>query len=284
MKHNVIIPVWNREKYLKQCVSGLQHTASIYNMKTLFGIFSDISFFDREKNTRILIATDEENNDIYNYLNTTKAYGSDVIYVNLNKTAIQKNKASFINGILGQVEEYFDFDIVSIVDVDMIYNPSFYYTIEQEIDDDTYIISSGYKLSEKATMELFKTKDKITYSDITPDMIDPEYELMGNTGAYPSQITLTKNLYNKILDIMQSDKLYSEEFLGWGGEDSYLSFFSRHCAEAGLFKKKVIPDMWYHLWHPPADKSNIDINLEKLYTLDEVNKRKIAEYIKRNGG
>ena len=101
---------------------------------------------------------------------------------------------------------------------------------------------------------------------------------------YPSQITLSKTLYHKILSILERETLYDNRFKQWGGEDSELSFFSRVCGQHNIFKKKYHFDMWHHLYHKRAwedgtfDQKQYDKNVILLNDLHKVNVTKIQNY------
>jgi hypothetical protein len=189
------------------------------------------------------------------------------------------NKSKLINGKLKEIENEIEEGYISIVDVDMIYTPDFFDIIENEVDDKTYLISNGFKLTQMATEEIFSATDTIGYLNINEADLDQRLAKESEVFAYPSQITFSLKLYHKMLDILGTDTLYHEGFEGWGGEDSYLSFFSRYCENAGLLKKRTVNDMWYHLWHPSQNEAS-QRNLQLFKKLNTENQKKVIEYAK----
>ena len=126
------------------------------------------------------------------------------------------NKAALLNyGLEVMVP---DFDWLSIVDVDMMYNPKFFNTIDMNISDRSYLVSTGTQLS--------------------------------NGDVYPgaSQISISRTVYELFQNIY-GEKLYCEDFEGWGGEDSDLSLKSIDMKKEDLIDRRVISDMWIHRNH-----------------------------------
>ncbi len=181
----------------------------------------------------------------------------------------------------GLLEMRSDFDFVSIVDLDILYNPKFFDEISK-LDDNTYFISSGYKMVSHASPDVIMSISG--FNDLST-FIDPSVQHENHRKLYPSQITLSKSLYNKLVTILDNGgKLYNEQFLSWGGEDSALSIFSRYCEEVGILKKVYSHDMWYHIWHDREcdkidfDKDQYNNNLNLLKKLNSENQRKVMEY------
>jgi hypothetical protein len=228
MKYNVIVPFRGRRAYRKQCLKSLDIAA-------------------KGKDVVITLVTDED----HFTFDEDEHYDVPTTLFMLPQEDEQFNKSRLLNKGLRMMRQ--DFDYVSIVDCDMIYNPKFFDITNLGALDDVYFISGGYKLTGSGTSYLFN--HYIPYNQIPGFCIDPTSVHENNNGLYPSQITLTKYLYHKLLDILQTKDLYHEGFIGWGGEDSYLSFFSRACERAGLLKRHYDKNMWYHLWHPPAKES-----------------------------
>jgi hypothetical protein len=264
LKFNVIIPTRGREKYLDHCITNLIIAASGKDVSIY--IISDENYYVLSKNQ-------------------DKLYGEGirVFSYKVQKKYEQFNKSYLINAGLSRMRK--DFNYVSIVDADMMYNPNFFDAIIDICKKDVYFISGGYKLNQAAKYWVFE--DNWRYTDIPKSSGSytrtTEYE--NDNQLYPSQITLSYNLYNKLLSILQTKSLYHEGFIGWGGEDSYLSFFSRECEKRGIIKKIYLSHIWYHLWHPPAkeskefDKGQHDKNVNLLYHLNEINRTKIEEYL-----
>ncbi len=189
-------------------------------------------------------------------------------------------RAKFLNAGLAAMGK--DFNYVSIIDGDMIYRKDFF-RIVQGIDEDTYFVSGGLKLEEEFTRQcLVNSTD---FYGVSIDHIIEESRKENRRMLYPSQITLSKTLYYKILSILERETLYDNRFRGWGGEDSELSFFSRACHQAGVFKKEYHPSIWHHLFHlrpwddGSFDKKQHDKNVLLLNDLHKVNVTKMQNYI-----
>ena len=178
-------------------------------------------------------------------------------------------KSALLNRGLKEMRQ--DFDFISIVDLDMVYRPDFFKIISK-IGDDIYFISSGYALDRERS-------EDITYRS-------PSYEILLSPFTCPgrSQVTISKKIYSMFLDILDSDKLYDEFFVGWGGEDSALSFLSTICMIHGLLNKIEAPGMWYHLWHEKATSTpeQADRRTELLRYLDTEYSYKVKDYVSKN--
>jgi hypothetical protein len=250
-KFNVIIAKRGRDKYLRRCLESLNEVAYGYNVNIFIG--TDDSYAQLK--------------DCYRHLS--------INFIRVCHTGYF-NKSKLLNEALRVMDK--DFDFVSIVDVDMIYNPDFFSKIiETVISNEIYMISVGYKLTKDSTKLLIH--HSIPWNTMMPqDCIDKEEKAKGKF-IYPSQVTMSKDLYTKLTYILGTGKLYDETFKGWGGEDSYLSFFSTECHNQGIIQKKYVENMWYHLWHPPTyNKEQHEKNLQYLEHVKLLNKKKIVDW------
>jgi hypothetical protein len=198
------------------------------------------------------------------------AEGHDVeVYCMADETEQPFNKSRLLNGALKAMRP--DFDFVSIVDIDMIYRPGFFDIIGQQRDD-VYFISRGYSLPMVASMGVISCLPTMEQLHITT-----KSECPGR-----SQITLSKSLYLKLLDVLGTDKLYDERFISWGCEDSALSFLSTYCHRAGLLQRIEQNYIWYHLWHekPKIDPVYELNNKELLKQLSLEYSVKVRDYVK----
>ena len=198
-----------------------------------------------------------------------KGYDVSVSVVQDDKLDQPFCKSALLNKGLKEMRQ--DFDFVSIVDLDMVYRPDFFKIIN-EIDDDTYFAALGYALDRDHSEEMIRRQ--LSYS--TP--------LSHFVCSGRSQITISKKIYSMFLDILGSEKLYDERFIGWGAEDSALSFLSTTCKRHGLLNKIELPEMWYHMWHEHTDPTT-----ERMYNcmallrnLDIEYSAKVKDYVSKN--
>jgi hypothetical protein len=229
-KFNIIIAFRDRTKQLRSCLNNLDIAAEKYDVNVT--LISDKSF-------------SFEKNEYYNNLNTS--------FYQVSRKYIPFNKSYLLNYGLKLMRKNFDY--VSVIDADMVYNTNFFKIIEN-LQDNTFCISNGYKLTQKETDYILD--NEIKFDDIkaltqkTDTKNGANYRNTKHAVIFPSQITLSKNLYKILVDILGSDKLYCEKFIGWGGEDTLIFKFLQECANAGICKGKYGYDIWYHLNHKPA--------------------------------
>lgn len=207
---NVIIPKTGRDTFLDVCLFYLDKAASAVDLVV---------------NVYVI---DTKNLELPSYKN---------IKVTSHQLPAHKmfNKALLLNCGLGIMEQ--DFRFVSVVDVDMIYSKDFFLRLESTVMKRTYVFSTGVYLNEKDTEEFIHNR---------PDIVSIE-------GAYPrisgpSQVTMHNNVYKTFQNIY-GDKLYCEDFVGWGGEDSDLSYRAREMHKAGLINRVELNYAWYHMYH-----------------------------------
>lgn len=169
------------------------------------------------------------------------AVGCDII-----NSDVQFNKSKLLNHGLAVMRK--DFDYVSIVDIDLIYNKRFFDTIVERVGGDIYFVSSGYKIDASSSVVVLNdTKNVVEWKDLSTS-IDPDEQGLNEQKKYPSQVTMTKDLYERMIAVLGT--LYCEDFKGWGGEDSALSMLSYAAERVGVFRKIYDHTMWYHLHHP----------------------------------
>ena len=253
--HNVIIPKRGRDDHFEVCMVYLNKAAA---------------YIDTPVNVYVVTETDFKIKAMMLNLNiVTVPIDYDPVFC----------RAKFLNVGLAAMSK--DFNYVSIIDGDMIYRKDFFRLV-QEIDTDTYFISGGVKLEEEFTRRcLINSTDfyRLSTNDIDEKSITENKRML-----YPSQITLSKTLYHKILSILDRETLYDNRFIGWGGEDSEISFFSRVCHTEGVFYKRYSHNIWHHLFHlrpwddGTFDKKQHDKNVILLNDLHKTNVIKIQNY------
>lgn len=265
LRHNIIVAKRDRDEYLECCLRSIDEAANRADV--------DVCVY----------VIDDENNGYLEYIDSDIEFKRRICvrYICAVRKDESFNKSRLLNQ--GFQEMRGDYDFVSIVDVDMILNPVFFQHFELFKNDlkkdSVYHISEGVKLIEGSEQQL-----ATTYESIEKSLIDSVSIEENKRHLYPSQITLSKNMYEKLLDILKTDKLYHEGFVGWGGEDSYLSFFSRYCEQYGLLRKVYVPNMWYHVWHPRDccqvgfDKTQYDKNVQLLHEQKDILEQKVRYY------
>jgi hypothetical protein len=150
------------------------------------------------------------------------------------------NKAKLLNYGLETMNSGFDW--LSIIDVDMIYHTRFFETIDTYMTNRAYIICSGMYLDPKQTEE---------YKNLL--IKQPYY----SNGTYPgaSQISMSKQVY-ELFQKIYGEKLYCEDFIGWGGEDSDVSLRALDLKTLGLIDRIKIKDMWMHMNHDKREENS----------------------------
>lgn len=259
-KFNIVIAKRDRDEYLKLCLHYLNIAAQGYDVEVTISCddMSNLMEFNtfnfRFSNLNILWLSNEKINNFC--------------------------KSKLLNKALLNMR--YDFDYVSIVDIDMIYRKDFFSFLLKHMSDDLYLISHGYKLEQKSFKKLyFDTLLNIDWQNIG-NLIDKNLQHEGaSLTTYPSQITLSKKLYVKLVDILNTGDLYDENFIGWGGEDSYLSFFSSYCEKLGILKKQCMADIWYHIWHPSVRDNKLhNSNIEYFNSIIKINEKKAQQYLR----
>jgi hypothetical protein len=146
------------------------------------------------------------------------------------------NKSILLNHGLNKMRS--DYSFFSIVDVDMNYSNTFFDVVSSKAYEKAYIVCQG------------RNQDSTV-----------------NRG--PSQITLSKKLYQLFLQIY-GENFYDESFVGYGAEDSEISFKSRDMKNSGLLDKIILPDMWIHVYH---EKRELSINNLELFEFKKQNNK-----------
>jgi|PlaIllAssembly_1097288.scaffolds.fasta_scaffold153897_3 hypothetical protein len=230
-KGNVLIAKRGRDSYLRTCLHYLNKANSSNKYDIQITVIDDSDYLP----------------------NDTKLDHISVNYIQFKTGSRFFNKAKLLNVGLRKMRP--DFDWVSVVDIDMVYAPSFFDSVCIDRPGCPYIISTGYKLDDISTAVVMTTHT--SFEEILPLVTGEPF-----TNA-PSQITLARSTINLLSRIFDSDKIFCEEFEGWGGEDSEMSFKARELAKHQLITKYHIPNMWYHLWHEDSrDETQFQKNLE----------------------
>jgi tetratricopeptide (TPR) repeat protein len=153
------------------------------------------------------------------------------------------NKSRLLNNAI--VNARLNYDILIIVDLDMVYSERFLDLISYLIGQYDHIISFGFKISE--TDSKFIIEELPSFNAIKA----LKREIM-DTG---SQISLNKKACRKIMEVAGRQQLYNEYYEGWGCEDSEISAITGDLEKMGIIKTALVDNMWYHLWHENAYES-----------------------------
>jgi hypothetical protein len=82
------------------------------------------------------------------------------------------------------------------------------------------------------------------------------------------------------MDVFKSPRLMKDDYVGWGAEDSELSYKSRLLENAGLLIRVEVPDMWVHLCHPLAyDECLYQLNVQRLRSASRQADLLLREYL-----
>jgi hypothetical protein len=165
----------------------------------------------------------------------------NVYYTHLEQTSNHFNKAKLLNYGLEIMNQ--DFRWLSIVDVDMIYSAHFFSVINSLTSLRSYIITTGNYLDKALTDYYMLTLDE-------PNT----YEGIKCSGA--SQISISPEVY-KLFKSIYGDKMYCEDFISWGGEDSDISFKSVDLQRYNLIDRRKIESMWLHLQHNQSKSDHL---------------------------
>lgn len=161
------------------------------------------------------------------------------------------NKSMLLNNALKHARE--DFDIISFIDLDIIYDDKFFEIMKYLINHYDYIVTTGYKLPQEESESIKKSLGDL--------------DLLKQLGSYenyapPSQISINKRAYLEMIKASGREQLFNEYYEGWGCEDSELSAISAYLNQKGIIKKTMMHGMWYHLWHEiEHDKNTFNKNL-----------------------
>lgn len=159
-------------------------------------------------------------------------------------------------------------DYLSIMDIDICYRRNFFDYISKTIHSNEIVVSGGIKANREISRIILRGNVEAgIVEQITPS-------------NYPSQITMKPKTYKLLLDVLGSDKLYDERFVGWGGEDSSVSALIRALDKRGIVKRIYADNMWVHLWHDEGYKNSSDTERNmKLYQQLEIEyQKKAREY------
>jgi hypothetical protein len=158
-----------------------------------------------------------------------------------------------------------DFDVLTMIDIDMIYPPNFFDSISKTIKSFDYIVSTGFKLN-GLNSEYIRTN----LPDINSDYFkNGEYFPKG-----PSQISMNRKCYD--IFIKKWGHIYNDEYKAWGHEDSDISFKSEFLRKKRFITKGTLPKVWYHLHH---DKNSF--NQEQYNKNEEVFQKMRSQLIGR---
>lgn len=155
------------------------------------------------------------------------------------------NKSKLLNHSLEIMREIDKSGFVCVFDIDMIYCSDFFKKIKDSfLKGNNYIVSYGQKFTEEQTENISKHLDKV----------ENIFRVGGERFRGCSQISFTIDVFRLFKKYFGS--FYDEHYVGWGGEDSDLSFKSHGLNARGIIKKDIIRDVWAHMWHPDNKPKN----------------------------
>lgn len=247
----VIIAKRGREEYLRTCLHYLNEANSSDNYDITVVVVDDgDSNVDRKL--------------FYQYIS--------VHYTSLRSNSPLFNKSLLINWGIKELGD--DFDWISIVDIDMVYSPNFFDSVYRPRPGNPYIISFGAKLDKHISDIVMVTQPRYR-----------EIDLLTNSSYFPeapSQVTMSRKTLDIFSDVFK-EGLFHDGYIGWGGEDSDLSFRARSLSKVGLVNKYLVPSMWYHLWHEDTkDEIQFKKNLSLFESRLSKNKKMIERYLEKN--
>jgi tetratricopeptide (TPR) repeat protein len=220
-KFNIIIAKRNRTEHLSTCLHYL-----------------NLSNAERCHDVEIHIAHDDGVTLECSHFKNVKVFFHPV------ERKERFNKSLLLNNAI--VNAGREYDILSIVDLDMIYSERFLDLIAYLIGQYDHIISFGFKITEIDSKCIMKELPSF-------NAIKAFKRENMDTG---SQISLNEKACREIIKAARRKQLYNEYYEGWGCEDSELSAITGHLGKKGIIKTALTDNMWYHLWHENAYESN----------------------------
>lgn len=237
---NIVIAKRGRERHLNACL----HFLDKCNTRFLF----DVSVYVVEDR-------------FSEHVNPESYFSIKVCYLFLEEQPLLFNKSKLLNYGFEHMRQ--DYDWVSVVDVDMIYDPRFLDKINSTLIDNTVCVCNGYDIDLGISMFI------LNGSYVIPDIASLS-KYAGN-----SQMSMTRNTVLLIKEIY--GELYCEKFEGWGGEDSDLSFRIYDMVKANLLRRVTFDGMWCHLWHVKERDSETYNNNTQLFRERREYNQKILE-------
>jgi hypothetical protein len=166
-----------------------------------------------------------------------------------------------------------DYSWLAIVDVDMVYRSGCFGILEGYMRCDHYTISTGQKLNET---------DSIWVLERLPEFRDIGRCAHEDFSSCPSQVSMSRRVYALFVDVFKSP-LFEGDYVGWGAEDSELSYKSRLLENAGLLTKVELSDAWFHLYHPLTyDEALYQSNLRQFEAAAQRADLAVREYLRRS--
>ena len=228
VKFNIMISKRGRKEYLLTCL----HYLNLANANR----YDDVEVYISHDDNEILDFSNFKNLKIFYYFIQNKGYFNRSILLNHSIKHARK-----------------DFDIMTIMDLDMIYDDKFFEIIKYLINYYDYIVPTGYKIPKEESESIKESLDNV-------DII----KKLGRYDNYapPSQMSMNKKAYFEMIKASDREQLFNEYYEGWGCEDSELSAISAYLRQKGIIKKTMMHGMWYHLWHEiEHDKNNFNKEL-----------------------
>jgi hypothetical protein len=195
------------------------------------------------------------------------------------------HKTRLLNDAHKRMTENYDFLIT--LDNDIIVKKDFFKQINLVCSSNRMCFLGGIKLTESSTEKIIHDRpdiDDIFNYESQYGQIIEDSRKENRQQAYIGNIALHRKMVEKIKTITAKDELYDERFIGFGGEDSVLSYLSRDLEVTGFAIRAYLPDAWRHMYHRRnTDNPYYNENVRVMESLINYNRKRIQETIqKRN--
>jgi hypothetical protein len=188
-----------------------------------------------------------------------------------SSNGIPFQKGHLLNQALNQISQ--DFTWLSLVDVDMLYSPTFLSSLNDLMTSNSYVISTGHRLNAVNSAWVLAG---------WPDFGEVQHLAKEDFSACPSQVSMSRDVYELFTDVFGTRQLIEGDYRGWGAEDSELSYKSRLLEAAGLLTRIMLRDSWVHLFHPPTYKKSLHVRNLKILNLETQRAgRAVREHLER---
>jgi len=185
------------------------------------------------------------------------------------------HKAKLLNEAIDSMND--DWNVFVQLDADVCLRGTIFDDLEV-LHEKSFAFLGGVKLTEEASHEIERVIPP--WQEMFDKEVDPESINLNRRQGYVGMVVLHRELFETARGFL-GGKLYDERFVGWGGEDSVISFLSRDMQARGMCKREYIFDAWRHLWHTDAPEKNdprIKSKRDKLFRgIVDMNRGKLCD-------